>query len=139
MTRSVLVVDDEADLAATCARLLRRHGYVVVCAGSLAAGMAALTDRPDLVIADLRLPDGDGLDVVRAAQTLAAPPPVIVVTGHPSEVSRVLAMRAGAAAFLPKPFALVALVELVQRVLPLSGFPPPRGGASPDGRAQPSA
>jgi DNA-binding response OmpR family regulator len=98
-----------------------------------------LINRPDLVIADLRLPDGDGLDVVRAARKLAAPPPVIVVTGHPSEVGRAQAMQAGAAAFLAKPFALAALVDLVQRALPISGFPPPVGSAPSDGRTHPWA
>jgi DNA-binding response OmpR family regulator len=127
------VVDDEADLATTCARLLRRHGYSVVCAGTVEQGLAALADPPDLIIADLRLPDGDGLDVVRAARLLAPPPPIIVVTGHPSEASRAQATKAGAIAFLAKPFALALLVEMVQRVLPVPRFPAPGTGASPDG------
>ena len=60
MSRSVLVVDDEADLLVTYERLVRRWGYRVSAAASLATGLLALErDRPDLVIADLRLPAGD--------------------------------------------------------------------------------
>jgi len=71
--RRVLVVDDETDFLASYERLLRRQGYEVITATSRAAGLdavraAALGHRLDLVISDLRLPDGDGLDVVRAAR-----------------------------------------------------------------------
>jgi DNA-binding response OmpR family regulator len=117
LTRSVLVVDDEADLAATCARLLRRQGYAVTCVGTREQGVAALADGHDLVVADLRLPDGDGLDIARAARGLGAPPPVIIVTGYPSETSRRQAMEVGAAAFLGKPFSLGAFADLVQKLL----------------------
>jgi DNA-binding response OmpR family regulator len=132
VARLVLVVDDEADLAATCSRLLRRHGYAVVCVGTIQEGVAALTPPPDLIVADLRLPDGDGLDVVRAACRLTVPPPVIVVTGHPSAANRTQAMQAGASAFLTKPFAVAAFVDLVQRLLPpVPHIPPPGAGSSP--------
>src|SRR5438094_6701431 len=74
MDRAILVVDDEADLAATYERLLRRQGYRVVSAGTLQAGLRVIETEPlRLVIADLRLPDGDGLDVVRAARAAPAP------------------------------------------------------------------
>ena len=85
----VLVVEDEADLVATYERLLRRHGYQVVSARSREAGLAALKEEPPhLLIADLRLPDGDGLDVVRAARALPTPTPIIVVSGFASNDSR---------------------------------------------------
>jgi CheY-like chemotaxis protein len=66
--------------------LLWRQGYDVITATSRAAGLAALAGEPiDLVISDLRLPDGDGLDVIRAATSARHPMPVIVVTGYPSD------------------------------------------------------
>ena len=109
----VLVVDDEADFLATYERLLRRHGYQVVTATSRAEGLAAVArERPDLVISDLRLPDGDGLDVVRAAR--AAHEPVIVVTGYPSDATRRAALAAGAATFLAKPFAAAVLLAAIR-------------------------
>ena len=81
MSRTILVVDDEPDLATTCERLLRRRGWNVVTAGSRATALAALTraPRPVLAIVDRQLPDGDGLDILRAAQAITTP--VIMVTG----------------------------------------------------------
>ena len=115
MRRRVLVVDDEADFLATYERLLRRQGYEVVTATSRAAGLAALAgEPPHLVISDLRLPDGDGLDVVRAARGARAPVPVIVVTGYPSDETRRAALAAGATTFLAKPFAAAVLLAAIR-------------------------
>ena len=114
MRRRVLVVDDEADFLATYERLLRREGYDVMTATSRAAGIAALAgEPPHLVISDLRLPDGDGLDVVRAARGVGRPVPVIVVTGYPSDETRRAALEAGATTFLAKPFTAAALLAAI--------------------------
>lgn len=116
--RRILVVDDEVDLTATYERLLRRHGYGVVSASSRREGLAALqAERLDLVIADLRLPDGDGLDLVRAARQTPAPVPVIVITGFASEASRQAALAAGAWAYLSKPFSASTFAALVENAL----------------------
>jgi DNA-binding response OmpR family regulator len=64
------------------------------------------------------LPDGDGLDVVRAARATADPPSVIVITGYPSEDTRRAATAAGAATFFAKPFAAAALLAAVRSSLP---------------------
>jgi two-component system response regulator PrrA len=115
MRRRVLVVDDEADFLATYERLLRREGYEVVTATSRATGLAALAaEPPHLVISDVRLPDGDGLDVVRAARGLPEPMPVIVVTGYPSDQTRRAALAAGATTFLAKPFAAAVLLAAIR-------------------------
>jgi CheY-like chemotaxis protein len=74
-----------------------------------------------LVVSDLRLPDGDGLDVVRAARAAPVPARAIVVTGFPSAESRQAAMAAGASAFVVKPFSASGLAQVVSRVL---GSPP---------------
>jgi two-component system response regulator PrrA len=115
MPRRVLVVDDEADFLATYERLLRREGYEVVTVTSRAAGLAALAgELPHLVISDLRLPDGDGLDVVRAARAARDPVPVIVITGYPSDETRRAAFAAGATTFLAKPFAAAVLLAAIR-------------------------
>jgi len=119
----VLVVDDEADLRVTYERLLRRQGYRVVCADSRRQGLSVLSSEPvALVVSDLRLSDGDGLDVVRAARTSPVPTPAIVVTGFPSAESRQAAMDAGASVFVVKPFTASDLARVVSEVL---GSPPP--------------
>ena len=66
------------------------------------------------MIADLRLPDGDGLDIVRAAKAHHPPVPVIVVTSFGSAASWRAARTSGAAAFLTKPFSVSELLELVR-------------------------
>ena len=114
----ILVVDDEADLVSTYERLLRRQGYRVIAAGSRGAGLAIVEREPlGLLITDMRLTDGDGLDLVRAVRRLPAAPPAIVVTGFGSEASRAAALAAGATAYLAKPFGTSALVSLVQNTL----------------------
>lgn len=115
VSKRVLVVDDEGDFLATYERLLRRQGYDVVMATSREGGLAAVArEHPHLVIADLRLPDGDGLDVVRAARGLLDPPAVIVVTGYPSDETRRAALAAGATSFLAKPFVAAALLDAIR-------------------------
>jgi len=118
MTPVVLVVDDEVDFLATYDRLLRRQGYRTITVSTRQAALAALADEAlDLIIADIRLPDGDGLDVVRTARARLRPPAVIVVTGFASEQSRRQALAAGATAYLAKPFSTSALASLVREAL----------------------
>jgi len=115
--RLILLVDDEPDLLTTCERLLRRGGYEVVSAGSVYAAVATLQLRsPRLVVSDVRLPDGTGLDVVRAARALASPADAIVMTAQPSHAGRQAALDAGAAAYLAKPFSAASFTDLVGQV-----------------------
>ena len=114
----ILVVDDEAQLSSTYERLLRRGGYRAVTVGTRGAGLAIVAREPlALVITDLRLPDGDGLDLVPAARRLPMATPTIVVTGFASEARRTAALVAGATAYLAKPFGVSAFVSLVQSTL----------------------
>ena len=115
----ILIVDDEADLVTTYERLLQRRGYRVVSAGSRLDGLLVVEREPlALVVTDLRLQDGDGLDIVRAARrTTPSPTPSLVVTGFASQASRAAALAAGASGYLAKPFAAAALVSLVENTL----------------------
>jgi DNA-binding NtrC family response regulator len=112
----VLVVDDEMDMRVSYERLLARLGYRVVQAGSRAEGLAVVQGQPlALLVSDLRLRDGTGLDVVAAAR--AAGVPAIVVTGFLSPQSRRVAVDAGASGFLAKPFSASDFTALVAGVL----------------------
>lgn len=114
----IVVVDDEADLVATYERVLRRKGYHVISAGSRHAGLALVEREPlVLLITDVHLPDGNGLDLVRAARRLPTPVPAIVVTGFDSKAGRTAALAAGAAEYLVKPFALSTFAALVENTL----------------------
>jgi DNA-binding response OmpR family regulator len=112
---AVLVVEDEPDFRTTYRRLFGRDGFRVVEAASRADALVALAREPfALVMVDLRLPDGDGLDVVRAAGATPKPTPAIVVSGFPSGEARAAARAAGAADFFAKPFETAALAARVR-------------------------
>ena len=131
MADSVLVVDDETDFLKTYERLLQRRGYQVVAVSTRREGLVVVQSRPlRLVVADVKLPDGDGLDIVRAARVAAPPPAVIVVTGFASDANRRQALEAGATAYLPKPFSVSSFTELVDRLAT-----PPPGREHPGGTA----
>jgi len=120
----VLVVDDEFEFAETCARLLTRRGYRVVTAGSCESGHAALLEAsPALLVSDLRLRDGDGLALVRAAVALRPAVPAIVMSGYVSEKNRAAALAAGAAAFLGKPFTTDVFARAVEQALKRAASP----------------
>ena len=121
MSGAILVVDDEVDLAESFERLLKRRGWPVVTATSRGGALEALRGAaaPALVLVDRHLPDGDGLDVLRAARARGAP--VIVMSGHTSVNDRDQALAAGAMAFLGKPLTTVALLDMVRAVV---GDPP---------------
>jgi len=114
----ILVVEDEPDMAATYERVLRRAGHRVVTAASRAEGMRLLERlRPRLVISDLRLPDGDGLDIIRAARALDPAPPVVAVTAYVLRDTRQAALASGAEAFLAMPFGIAELSRLVDDLM----------------------
>jgi len=117
MIGTILIVDDERDLAETCERLLSRRGWNVTIAGNRHAALTVLArhPRPVLAIVDRQLPDGDGVDVLRAA--LAVDTPVIVVTGYGSGATRRLTLEEGAVGFLAKPFSAHDLLELVRGIV----------------------
>lgn len=129
MTATILVVEDERDLATTYQRLLSRAGWRVVMVGTRQEAMLVLAGEspPTLAIVDRQLPDGDGLDVLRAG--LASGTRVIMVTGYGSAATRRLALDEGAAGFLAKPFSSRELLELVRAIAgdrpPPDAMPPP--------------
>lgn len=117
-TGAVLIIDDEVDLLRTYERILRRLGYDVLTAERGQTGLSiAQSKEVALVVVDLRLPDVDGLDVVRAIRAGPDPPPVIVVTAFASAATRHAALQAGAAGYLSKPFSVLALTALVRDTL----------------------
>ena len=111
-----LVVDDELNIRQTLALCLKQLGCDVAQAGSGAAALEALRDRPvDLAFLDLRLGSENGLDVLR--QMLATRPAldVVIITAYASVDSAVEAMRCGAQDYLPKPFTPAQIRHLVDR------------------------
>ena len=113
MTR-VLVVDDDAAIRTVVAQALRRAGFEVATVADLAALDAALiADAPDVLVTDVVLPDGDGLDRAAALARTHPALPVIVLSARNTLSTAVRATGAGAFDYLPKPFDLDELVRAV--------------------------
>jgi two-component system response regulator HydG len=114
----VLIVDDEAKLAKFVAQALELEGHEVVRAGGGREALALLAERPfEVVVTDLRMPEVDGLAVLAAARRVRpAPPEVIVMTAFGTAESAVAAMKAGAADYVTKPFAMDELRLRVRRL-----------------------
>lgn len=118
MAAKILIVDDEPDLVATCARLLGRAGFRCLAAHSGADAIALIdAEHPGLVVTDLRLPHADGLAVTRHARQSSPPVPVVLITAYASSDARQKAAEAGAAVFLRKPFGTGEFLDAVRRGL----------------------
>jgi len=114
----ILVVDDDPDIADVLAELLQKDGHQVTTCGSGAAAIAAgKEERFDVVLADIRLPDGDGLAVLRAFLEASPETAVIVMTAFGTVETALEAIKTGAYDYLPKPFKLDEVRIVVQRAL----------------------
>ncbi len=115
---TILLVDDEDDVRLPLRRFLTNKGYRTLEAGGLAAALEIVRkQQPDTAIVDFSLPDGDGLDVLRALKAQDASLPVVLLTGHGSIDLAVRAIKEGADQFLTKPVELSALLVVVERGL----------------------
>ena len=117
---TILHVEDEPSLQLALGDALRDQGWDVVPAGTVAMALEALaTAALDLVLTDLRLPDGSGMEVLAAALRREPGLPVVVLTAYGSVDGAVAAIRAGAAEYLTKPFEDEQLLTMVRRHLEL--------------------
>jgi two-component system, NtrC family, response regulator PilR len=116
----VLVADDEPALREMLEILLRREGYQVVNAPGCKVALEAITQSPQafpVVLTDLAMPDGSGLDVLAGAKARCASTEVILFTAHNSVENAIEAMSAGAFNFVTKPFDPAELTALVRKAL----------------------
>ena len=116
-----LVIDDEPDIRELLALTLGRMDIDTVVAGDVCGGKKCLAgQRFDLCLTDMRLPDGDGLDLVDWMQTNASGVPVAVITAHGNVETAVQALKLGAFDFITKPLDLQNLRNIVENALKLS-------------------
>ena len=116
----VLVVDDEADIRELLDLTLARMGLPADCAGTVAEARGFLErERYGLCLTDMRLPDGDGLEIVRLVGAEYGATPVAVITAFGSTDNAVAALKAGAFDYLAKPVALDQLRTLIKSALSL--------------------
>jgi two-component system alkaline phosphatase synthesis response regulator PhoP len=117
MAGTVLLVDDEENLASLVAAYLEREGYGVVSVGSGAEALRVLGQQPvRLVVLDLALPDMDGLDVCRQIRTRSSVP-VVMLTARDDPPDRLAGLAAGADDYIGKPFSPPELVARMKAVL----------------------
>jgi two-component system response regulator FixJ len=117
VTETIHVVDDDAAMRDSLRMLLEASGYAVRDHASAAAFLAEGLSGIGCVLTDVRMPEIDGLELLRRLHARDIRPPVIVMTGQGDIAIAVRAMKAGAVDFLEKPFSDDALFEAVGRAL----------------------
>jgi DNA-binding response OmpR family regulator len=117
----VLVVEDDARIRTELLDALRQAGFDVSVAVTLGMARAASERRFDLVLLDLGLPDGDGLDLVRELRGAGRAVPILILTARDAPDQRVAGLEAGADDYVVKPFHLPELVARVRGLMRRSG------------------
>ncbi len=117
-SEAILVVDDEPAVLEVCRRVLQRSGYHVVAAASGAEALARFqAERFDLLLSDIKMPDLDGLEVLRRVKEINPAIPVVLITGFGTLETAIRAVQLGAAGFLLKPFHGEDLSRAVEEAL----------------------
>jgi len=112
----ILIVDDETAILETVELLFRKAGYRVSTAVGGRKGLEALeSERPDVVVTDIKMPGASGIDIVNRARELDPELPVILMTAYASVRSAVDAVNAGAYSYIQKPFSNDEMLAVVKR------------------------
>jgi CheY-like chemotaxis protein len=114
----ILVIDDEQSIRDLLDRLLRRKGYDVVLAESGRKGLELFRrERPDVIVLDLKMPEMDGLTVLRQIRSLNRSQPVIVLTGSRTAEMEQQVRALGVTEYIAKGFSLHLLGDALKRLL----------------------
>lgn len=113
----ILIVEAETTIARFMSDALKEEGFTVFIEGTLKEGLTACSTRqPDLVVVDLGLPDGDGLDLIGSFRTFSTAP-VIVLSARTDEKNKIQALDLGADDYIAKPFGMGELLACVRAQL----------------------
>ena len=125
--RTILVVDDEVRITQLVRDYLVHAGYAALTAGDGRSALALYrTEKPDLVVLDLGLPEIDGLDVARELRKLGNTP-IIMLTARAEETDKLIGLELGADDYITKPFSPKELVARVRAVLRRADNVSPQG------------
>lgn len=118
----VLVIDDVEGVRMSIKVGLRNTGYEVTTAESYAEGLGqALSGNFDLILCDLKLPDKSGVEIIKELKASGVVTPVIAISGFIDAAIVKDAEKAGAVAYLPKPFLKNQLIALLESIVPSGG------------------
>lgn len=120
----MLLVDDEPEIADVLRRYLEREGLCVETCGTVSDALVRLgRDAPDILVLDVTLPDGSGLDVLRAASVPGSRIPTLMLTARSDEADRIVGLELGADDYVTKPFSPREVVARVRSILRRVGEP----------------
>jgi two-component system phosphate regulon response regulator PhoB len=120
MSHKILIIEDEPDIRKTLEYNISREGYKVVCASSLSKGKEQINSSDfSLILLDLMLPDGSGLDLCREIKSDKdkSSTPIIILTAKDDEVDKVVGFELGADDYVTKPFSVRELILRIKAVL----------------------
>ena len=113
----ILVIDDESVICDACRLVLSEKGHAVDHCLAGTAGLLAIEDGTyNLILLDMKLPDIDGMEILKSVREKGSGPVVIVMTGYSTMSNALQAMKLGAADYLAKPFTDDELVEAVEKL-----------------------
>jgi DNA-binding response OmpR family regulator len=125
----ILVVEDEESISQPFAEALRRAGFEAVVTATAAGALElAASERPDLVMLDLALPDGDGRDVCRELRR-RSDVPIVMLTARGTELDKIVGLELGADDYVVKPFSAAEVISRIRAVLRRSAS---RNGSAPE-------
>ncbi len=117
-TARILVVDDDPYFLRVLSRILSDQKFQVTTASGAAEATRALRENSfDVVVSDLRLPDGDGLSILEGIRQAGSSVPVVIITAYGEVDSYLAAMNAGAVEYLNKPLKSEELISVIRKCL----------------------
>lgn len=121
-TNKILIIDDDKEILSLVSDLLKKHGYKTECAETAEQGLRKVQLQPDLILLDIMLPDGDGVDLCRQIRS-QCDIPVIMLTAVDNDIKRILGYEFGACQYITKPFNPDLLIAQIKSMLNIQRKP----------------
>jgi DNA-binding NtrC family response regulator len=114
----ILVVDDDPVVLNSCKRILESDGQEISLASNVKEGMDIISERQiDLILVDIKMPEEDGLSLIRKVKEKDISIPILVMSGYPTSETIDTSITGGAAAFIPKPFTPDELLNTIKNIV----------------------
>jgi len=114
--KNILIIEDEYDLCWLLSNILRDKGYNVLIANTIIDGISHLKELPDLVFLDLKLPDGDGMDIIPKISKISPESLITIISAYGSKEVMDEVMNKGVYSFIDKPFAEEDILRTIEQI-----------------------